>query len=237
MYDIHTHLLFDVDDGVTTLDESIKQLKKAYNAGYKGIVLTPHYIKDSNYNISYQKNKQKFQKLKKQLKENNIDLELFLGNEVFANKNIIELLNNKEVSTINNSKYILVEFSRIIDFSRILSFSDLIIKNNLIPIIAHPERYECIQEDYKRIYELKKMGIIIQINSLSILGKYGKKVKKTVKNILKTNQVDVVANDVHSRDVYKLVKKVKRRIKKYTEIDIDLLFNINPKKIINNESV
>ena len=50
MTDIHSHILFDVDDGAKNIDESITLLKKLSEIGFKNVILTPHYIKGSEYN-------------------------------------------------------------------------------------------------------------------------------------------------------------------------------------------
>ena len=80
MIDIHNHLLFGIDDGAKTIDESIDVLKDLEKAGYKSIILTPHYIKDSNYSIPANENYKRLKALKESLKENNININLYLGN-------------------------------------------------------------------------------------------------------------------------------------------------------------
>lgn len=58
MKDIHSHILYGIDDGTKSLEESIEILKKASTRGFTDIILTPHYILDSIYTANItEKNK------------------------------------------------------------------------------------------------------------------------------------------------------------------------------------
>ena len=46
MIDLHSHILFDVDDGADNLENSIVLLKKAEKVGFESIILTPHYMEN-----------------------------------------------------------------------------------------------------------------------------------------------------------------------------------------------
>ena len=52
MKDIHNHLIFGIDDGSKSIDESIKLLNEMSDRGVTEIVLTPHYIIGTNYNCN-----------------------------------------------------------------------------------------------------------------------------------------------------------------------------------------
>ena len=49
MRDIHSHILYNIDDGSKSLEESIELLKELEKSGVEEIILTPHYIEDSKY--------------------------------------------------------------------------------------------------------------------------------------------------------------------------------------------
>ena len=237
MIDIHNHILFGIDDGCTTIDESIILLKQMKNVGFNKIVLTPHYIKGTMHTGNNLEKEYKLELLKEKIKEYKINIELYLGNEIFITDNIVELLQNGEVSSINSGRYILIE----LPFeNEIVGLEDILYElkyNNLMPIIAHPERYIYFQKDISKITKLREEGILFQVNYSSILGLYGRKAKKTIKNLLKNDYVDFFGTDIHSiRKTFvldnfnKIEKKIVRIIgnKKYKKI-IE-----NSKKIIND---
>ncbi len=108
MIDTHSHILFGIDDGARNINESINILKKASTNGITDIILTPHYVPNSKYNCNNQDKQRLLNNLKEELIKNNIDINLYLANEVYLDLEISNLLEN-DISTINGSKYILIE--------------------------------------------------------------------------------------------------------------------------------
>ena len=233
--DIHTHILPGVDDGSKSIDESIEIIKYLYSIGVTDIVLTSHYIKDTKYVANLKERKAIYEKL---VKENIKGVNLYLGNEVFLNDDVINLFNKKEITTINNSNYMLVELpltSYMNGYSNILC--DLS-EYGIIPIIAHPERYEFIKKDKKKVKELLEFNTLLQVNVESLTGKYGKKAKKVAKWLLKKDLVSFVATDIHrvsnKTEIDKAYKKLKKLVKK--DRYIELTYN-NPLRVLNNKRI
>ena len=109
MIDLHSHILYGIDDGSKSLETSLEILSIAYTGGVTDIVVTPHYIKDSKYQANNTKKLELLNNLKQELKIRNININLYLGNEVYITEGIPELIKT-DISTINNSKYLLMEF-------------------------------------------------------------------------------------------------------------------------------
>ena len=107
MKEIHCHILPTIDDGSKSLEMSYEILKSAKEAGINDIILTPHYVEMSKYVSNRENNLKVLNELKEFTKE--IDINLYLGNEVYINYNILELLEKGEISTLNNSRYMLIE--------------------------------------------------------------------------------------------------------------------------------
>lgn len=216
MIDIHCHLLPGIDDGSRSFDESVEVLKNLESIGYKSIILTPHYIYESRYNSNKNNNLKILDFLKKEVKKNNININLYLGNEIFYDKNIIDLLNNNEISSLNNSKYLLIELpmsGEVEGYEEV--FSSLIRKGYKV-VLAHPERYFSFQKDYERVKSLEEIGVLFQCNIESIMGRYGDKAKKLVKKILKDKKVSFLATDIHhNKDNFDIYLKAKKKICKY----------------------
>lgn len=234
MKDIHTHILPEIDDGSKTIDESLKIIKQAFKAGVTDIVLTPHYIKNTKYNADNKKKQKLLKELRNKIKENNININLYLGNEVFIDDNFISLY--KEISTINDSRYILIEFPLTRKWYFLEKALEIIRTNNLIPIVAHPERYLIYYKDYDFFQKLIKNGCLLQGNIGSLYGYYGLKSKKMLKALLKNNMIHFIASDIHNKksNLYrKNISKDLLKIVKSKEIVEDLLEN-NIDKVLNN---
>ncbi len=234
MIDMHSHILYGIDDGSRTREESIELLKFLEKQGVTESIVTPHYIDDTQFVASIEKKKELIRDLQKET-----NIKLYIGNEVYFSDKTIESLNSKKLSTLNDSKYILIEFPL---SNRIKDVDEMVYDlstNGVIPIIAHPERYLYVQEDYKYLDKLVEIGALFQVNYGSIIGTYGSKVEKTAKTLLKKGYISFLGSDIHRIDkpidLEKAMKKLKKIVKKQEIVD-DLTYN-NIKKIINNESL
>ncbi len=234
MTDIHNHLLFGIDDGSKSIEESIEVLRDMMNAGYKNVILTPHYIKDTNYSSSARENFKRLQLLKKALYQNNININLYLGNEIYMDDDIYELLKTGEAYTLNGTEYVLIELPMSGEYPGYEEvFRDLISKGCKV-VLAHPERYLSFQKDFEIIYELEKMGIYFQGNIDSLNGKYGEGARVMIKRLLKEKKLAFLATDIHQKKHdYNQWKEAKEMALKYVSPEeYDLLVNVNPSRLV-----
>ena len=239
MRDIHCHIMYGIDDGSKSLEQSIEILKNAYSNGITDIVLTPHYINKSEYNCDNKKKKKILDELISELKKENIDINLYLGNEVMIDPDVSKLIANNKISTINNTKYVLVELPMHYENPNSEKMMFEIIRHGYIPILAHPERYDYVKEDISKLEPYINMGCILQGNYLSLFGRYGDEAKKILKILLKQRKIKILASDIHRPSTDYRIKKLKKKLKwflrdkKYQEE----LLETNFLKIINNEII
>lgn len=236
MIDIHTHILPGVDDGASTIEESLKIINYLKEMGITDIVLTSHYIKNTDYNSSEREREEILKQLEPEVEKTGIHL--YLGNEVYLSDDIIELLETGEIVTLNHTKYMLIELPLT---GYLNNLSDILCKltdDGIRPIIAHPERYHFLQKDKKRVRELLEFNCLLQCNIDSITGKYGKKAKKLMKWLLKNDLVAFVATDTHYVEKKKYLrrsfKKLKRMIGKERFLE---LTKTNPEKMLHGQTV
>ena len=158
MIDFHTHILPQIDDGSKSVEETFKLLKEAENAGFKKIISTSHYI-ENYYEVDAIERKAWVDAFNQKT-----NLKLYLGNEIYITNNIIELLRQNKVTTINATKYLLFEMPLNINEPP-LNLNDFIytvFNNKMIPILAHPERYLFVQKRPDLIYDLIQKGVLMQ---------------------------------------------------------------------------
>lgn len=199
MTDIHSHLIFNVDDGSSSLEESINVLKKMKSIGFDNVIITPHYIMGTEYSSNNKLKLDRFNRINDELIKNNIDISIYLGNEIFINNNIISLINDGKIFPING-KYLLIELPF---HNKIINLDDILYEitcNGYIPIIAHPERYSYFHDNYSLVDKLKEEGYLFQCNYGSVIGCYGKSSEKLVKYMLKKGYVDFFGTDVHGEN-------------------------------------
>ena len=218
MTDIHSHLIYDVDDGSKSIEESIELIKRLSDVGFNNIIMTPHYIEGSSYCVTNPEKLEKLEVLRNTVKEKNIPVNLYLGNEIFINENIVDDIKNNEIYTLNGGKYLLFELPF---HNQILNLADIIYEIKIqgyIPILAHPERYTYFQDDYSLVDDLREEGLLFQANYASILGYYGKESEKLLKYMLKHEYIDYLGTDVHHTSKTYVIdnfKKIEKHFNKY----------------------
>lgn len=234
MIDFHSHILPSVDDGSRNMEETLNLIQEAKEVGFTKIISTSHYMQ--NY---YEYNEYERKKILDSIKEQVNDIELFLGSETYISNEMVSLLKNKEVSTINNSKYVLFELPMNMKPFNVKEVIYRLIENEYIPIIAHPERYSYIQKDIEYVRELSEMGALFQANYGSVVGWYGKDAEKSVKKLLKENLIHFFGSDVHrTNHTYTIIPKALKKIRKITnEEKLEELTTLNAQKVLNNQEI
>lgn len=240
MTDLHTHILYNLDDGSENIEMSVEMLKIAKNNGTKNVVLTPH-CNIPNVYMNYINDVivGRFEKLKRVVSELELGINIYLGMEVYASNNIDRLIMDGAVIPLNKSRYLLLEFPFEADP---LWMSDILAKVQSLgvtPLLAHPERYICVQSFPYMVYDWVRSGCLIQINRGSILGRFGEKAKDITTLLMEHNLVCVVASDAHKpyrrvpvlNDAYSWVSKY------FTEEYAQKIFSENPEAILNNKHI
>lgn len=240
MIDIHNHILPGIDDGCKTMDEAISALKQASSLGIESIVLTPHYVKGSKYDCNNKDKKKIFNSLKKEVKNNNIDVNLYLGNEVYFENDMLSLIEAGEATTINNSRYLLFELPMT---SEVNNLKDVIFSlrvKGVIPVIAHPERYTVFQDKPNEMVDLINQGCLFQGNLGSLVGIYGKEANKCINVLLKHNLIHFMASDTHHANGknYGLLLEAKKELIDIVGLEYaNELLRDNAKKMIDDENI
>jgi len=196
MIDIHNHLLYDIDDGPKTKEDTIEIIKSAQEYEIYKIVATPHY-REGSYKVKGKKVKDKVNEINKIIKKKDLRVEIFPGNEIYITKNLVEKIKKEDILSINDSKYILLELP-IDHLPEYLNqiFYDLNVLGDK-PVVAHPERNREVIKNPDILYNWVKDGIIFQLNAGSLFGVYGNKVKKTVFELVDNYLVQVIVSDCH----------------------------------------
>ncbi len=194
LIDVHCHLLYGVDDGPDTIEESVEMLKEAKNQGIRAIILTPH-LRHGMFSHDLDRIHNHFAKVK--VCGDKLGIFLALGTEYHVDSEIISSFKDGKCHTLADTKYILAEYSHRSGFNDIRRTVQDLLMAGYIPLIAHVERYASLTEDVDRIEELREMGALIQINADAVLGLEGRSSKKFCKNLLKAGLADVIASDSH----------------------------------------
>ena len=242
MIDLHCHILPGVDDGSPDLETSLVMAQMAVASGVTEIVATPHCnlpYSDGDYrNYATEALRSRFRDFQEELNEREIPLKIRMGAEVFLSPEVPELFENGDILTINHSDYVLTEF----EFDEPLEYMDDLLHAMLDvgarPILAHPERYEAVQQIPAVIGRWFQEGILIQLNKGSVLGRFGDAPQETAFSILEAGQAHLVASDAHNIDSRTTHM---REITEFLQDNFspeytDILLNRNPRRILENRN-
>ena len=202
-------------------------LKDCELQGVTDVILTPHFR--GEYTLPPNKIREEFDAFKASAMENGISVNLYLGQEINVQGDYKKFISDGQVLTMNDTKYILVEF----DYTHKVDVTEIVyelVRMGYKPIAAHVERYPFI--DIDTIYEIKDLGGLIQVNAESIVGKNKRLYRKKIKQFFKHCVVDLVASDMHFNRVNYMEKARAFVRKKYGEDAEYVVFNYNAKKII-----
>jgi len=238
MIDIHSHILYGLDDGADSLETSVKMAQQAAADGVTDIIATPHYIKGSYDNMPH-KIIEKVNELNKTLKELNINVRIYPGCEAYLDIDIVDDFLNKRAQSLNNGIYILFELpaASVPHGTEQIIFKLLI--NKYVPIIAHPERNAEIINHPEKLYKLIEKGALTQMNAGSLLGDFGSRVAKMSRLLLQNKYIHFVGSDAHHFESRKskLTKWIEEA-SNYIGLDAatDMLTKI-PKKILDSKEI
>lgn len=236
--DIHSHILPQIDDGAENFDVSMQMLRTAYKDGIRTMIATPHY-KPGRHNAGPEKIRSLMDRLCREAGKEEMDVELYPGNEFYYHDDIFPELEKNRACTMAGSDYILIEFGPMERLEYIRSGLYEALAHGWRPILAHAERYSAILGRVEHVEELVRLGSGIQVNAGSILGKTGMETRQFTKKLLKEHLVHFVATDAHDEKRRKPVlsdceKYVSR---KYGEAYAEHLFSVNPARILRNEYI
>ncbi len=194
--DIHIHALYGCDDGAKSLEDMYNIIQMAYIDGARYICLTPHY-NPGYFGENSIKSNEAFNSLLEFTKKELPDLQIVLGNELRYNLGCEEWLSDGRCRCMNNSKYVLVDFSERESKEHISKGLGKLLSAGYIPILAHAERYCGLRGNLLFLKEQRDNGVLIQIDTKSILGGFGLNARMFSKKILKNYLADFVSSDAH----------------------------------------
>jgi len=237
MIDIHSHILPGIDDGAPNMETTELFLDLISGSAVTAVVCTPHY-RQGIYHNEKKYMIEVFQKTNDLKIAKGYKFQLYCAAEVFLKgESIITDIQNNAFM-INGTPFVLVE-------NNFYGFSDDFYINlyHLVflgfkPILAHPERYENIQNNIMLAEEFMHRDVYLQINTSSILGHNGNKCQAIALELIDRGYVHFLGSDCHCRsDSYDYDLAVELISKEFNPKLANTLALVNPEKMLHNEYI
>ena len=239
--DLHSHIAWELDDGMPSREDAIVSLETARKDGILAICSTPHIVPGQCDAEFIEEIIQRQNELAYYAEQEGI--QIYRGSEMFMNFDFLNALEEGLYISINHSAYLLCEF----DVRKDITYVDLsqdyfyeIKVRHMIPLLAHVERYFHRGLDFNLLEKWKEEGVIFQVNRTSLLGMNGKTIQKNAWQLIEEGYASLVCTDTHrsqgSRievlsDIYEeLVSRVGQE-------NAERLLWENPVRILNNMQV
>lgn len=195
--DIHSHILPELDDGASDMQESIQMLRLAWQQGIGQVIATPHYS-GGFQNACPEKIRSLCQEVQVRARsELKAEISIWPGQEIMYSEDVPGLLEEGRLLTMADSRYVLVEFLPAVSYSYIFHAVKELVYAGYRPILAHAERYQALREDGK-LEELKKQGACVQLNFRPIGGKWYHETARWCRKMLKREITDFLGTDMHN---------------------------------------
>ncbi len=222
--DFHTHILPEIDDGAKSVSESIEMLKIAKLCGAQTVILTPHYNADVSIGEFCKKRDEKLALLQNEMRSSGGDFpEIRVGAEVYINTALSEIPDLKKLC-ISGTNLLLLELPyttwNIWHYNEVYNIAQ---KHDIVPVIAHIERYLQGPKDIKKLEPFADIGAQFQVNAESFLSVYGKKI---IRGLAAEGYISAFASDCHnlfdrSPDISRALKVL---AKKFDESFIEYIY-------------
>lgn len=223
--DMHSHLLYGIDDGAKSLDHTLALAHEFVEMGYKKMVFTPHIMLDG-YKNTPEIIKNRLADVQKAFEENNIALETEAAAEYYLDEGLWKKIrNNEELLSFGKKKYLLFESGF---RNKPQGLKDLVFEMQGLgytPVWAHPERYYYLHQDRQLLDDMLSRGVLLQINQVSLVNFYGEECRKYAEFLVEEQYVSFIGSDCHSQRYTDAMKELKTQ-KIYQQLtELNLLNN------------
>jgi len=193
--DIHSHVLYGLDDGAINLNDTIYLINSMKNFGFSKIITTPHTTP-----LVWENTKkgilEKLKTVYSEINELSESVSLQTASEYLMDESFLNRIESEELLTLKDN-LVLVEMSYINPPMHLYDIIFKLVSKGYQPVLAHPERYNFYKNDFYSFNKLKRAGCLFQLNLLSTTGYYGESIAKMSDHLLKEKMYDFVGSDIH----------------------------------------
>jgi protein-tyrosine phosphatase len=196
MIDIHSHIIWGVDDGARNREDSIAMLRLAAETGTTDIVATPHCDRQYKFDPAVRD-----ERIRELMDETGGVPRIHPGCDFRLSFDNVRIgLQEPARFTINGLRYLMLEFEDALIPPTTEEIFRRFMERGICPVITHPERNPILQGSYERLQSWKRMGCLLQVTAQCLTDRFGKAVREPAWELLRGGLVHVVASDGHDTE-------------------------------------
>ena len=195
--DIHHHIIYGLDDGAQTWEQTQQMLEKAWENRIHRIIATPH-AEPGLKPFPLRELMERMARAQAWCDEQGMQLEILPGCEILYTPQAVRMLRDGLIPTLAETEYVLVEFVPTAPYSVLLNAAKALTRAGYKPVFAHIERYRCLRWP-GRVWKLKQAyHITMQMNADTICRKHSFFNQLWVNRVIRKGCIDIAATDSHN---------------------------------------
>ena len=199
--DIHSHVLIGVDDGAQSMEEAIEMLRQEWEQGVRVVFATPHYGIENGFAPDANTVWFELNRLNDVRTERIPGVQLNFGNEIYCAENVVDRIRNHEVWPLMPSDYYLVEF---LEYGNVTEPAEVMLRrlkkmkdSGIKTILAHPERYRAIQQDWDLAKRICDLNVKLQVNAYDLALNKNEATRNLAQWMAEEELISFLGSDMH----------------------------------------
>lgn len=221
--DLHSHLIPGIDDGATSIEDSLNLIRGMHALGYRKLITTPHIMSDF-YRNTPEIIRSGLDQVREAVAKEGLGIEIEAAAEYYCDAEFEKSLETSELLTIAG-KYVLVELSYLNPSENFESVTFKLQMRGLTPILAHPERYPYWYHSFDRYEQIRDKGVLLQLNLASITGHYGTGPKRIAERMIDQGLISLLGSDIHKTSHLDVFRKALKEPALHRLLDSGSLLN------------
>ncbi len=197
LVDLHSHILWDLDDGCRSPAETLQAARSLAAVGYSEAAPTPH-VQPRYGGGDARLSRERLEQARSLLAGEGIELVLHAGAENVLGDELLERAASGAARSLGEAgRYVLVEVPFLEQVPALPALVTRLLATGLVPVLAHPER--CVEfERNGRAAEVVRMGAALQLNLGALTGRHGRRARALAERFLDEGLYSVAGTDLHS---------------------------------------
>ena len=241
--DIHSHVIPSLDDGAQTMEEALELLRLDWEEGIRVVFATPHYGIENGYAPTNNDIWEGYNHLKDAARDAGIEIDIQYGTEWYCAEDIVDRIQNHEACSMMPSDWYMVEF---LEWGDVTEPAEVMLRrlkklkdNHIKTILAHPERYKAIQQDWDLAKRICDLGVLLQVNAYDLELNKNEATRNLAQWMAREEMISFIGSDMHGTRPGKRTPKMKEGIRwLYDNVDYDYaneIVRMNAEKYLNVE--